>query len=271
MLIGISTLLCIGSPVGQRLRRFTGGAGMLTVARVLWTSAIAPWRLVRQRVDLAPACTVTFVALLVVAMLSATLTGFTSVSVMTVPSLLLAIVALAFASTAKGEAAGQQRGRLLVACIGPLIPGLLLLLGVVAYAGPVGFWYWFWVQPVFRAACMAVLMATFLWTAYIMLAATPAGSWYARPGGLLTAAGAGLLALTTVLPGWVDVLRSLDRPLNVAPATQTMIFALRTYVDVSLDFGRSSWFLGAVLLVAGYAITLKSTAPQASDDGGNGR
>ena len=52
--------------------------------------------------------------------------------------------------------------------------------------------------------------------------------WRTHAGALLAATGAGLLGLTILLPDWVDVLRSLDRPLNFAPATETMLFALRT-------------------------------------------
>ena len=38
------------------------------------------------------------------------------------------------------------------------------------------------------------------------------------------------MALTFLFPDWIDLLRFLDRPLNFAPATETMRFALRTYV-----------------------------------------
>ena len=52
------------------------------------------------------------------------------------------------------------------------------------------------------------------------------------------------------------VLRALDRPLNFAPATDTMLFALRTYAGVSLEVG--GWLLlpGAALLVAGIVLSL---------------
>ena len=74
-----------------------------------------------------------------------------------------------------------------------------------------------------------------LWTMCLMLAAHTLHGWRGRLGGIIAVAGACLVALAALLPDWVDVLRSLDRPLNVAPATETMLFALRTYAGVSLD------------------------------------
>ena len=59
-------------------------------------------------------------------------------------------------------------------------------------------------------------------------------------------------------PDWVNMLRSLDRPLNFAPATETMLFALRTYAGVSLDIGRASYLMGALLLASGFAIWFRS-------------
>jgi hypothetical protein len=63
--------------------------------------------------------------------------------------------------------------------------------------------------------------------------------------------------LSIVLPDWTVILRSLDRPLNVAPATDTMVFALRTYAGVSLDIGKKSFAAGAMLLATGYGIRLR--------------
>jgi hypothetical protein len=71
---------------------------------------------------------------------------------------------------------------------------------------------------------------------------------------LRAAAGAGLLTLTFLLPDWIDVLRSLDRPLNSAPATETMLFALRTYAGVHLDISRESYVVGALLDAGGYVL-----------------
>jgi hypothetical protein len=69
-----------------------------------------------------------------------------------------------------------------------------------------------------------------------------------------------LVALTVLLPDWVHLLRSLDRPLNVAPATETMLFALRTYAGVSLDIGRTSFVLGGLLMAGGFAMCRSSRA-----------
>jgi hypothetical protein len=96
-----------------------------------------------------------------------------------------------------------------------------------------------------------------LWTVYVMVEVRGTGGWRGQAAGLLMATGAGLLGLTILLPDWVDVLRSLDRPLNFAPATETMLFALRTYAGVSLDISRESYLVGAAMLASGYGLVWK--------------
>ena len=100
---------------------------------------------------------------------------------------------------------------------------------------------------------LTLCLAALLWAFYTMTASSAAT--HGRMGGPLAAAGAGLLALSALLPNWVDVFRFLDRPLNFAPATDTMLFALRTYVGVSLDIGRAPWVIGTLLLVVGIAVS----------------
>lgn len=107
----------------------------------------------------------------------------------------------------------------------------------------------------FRVTVVTILLAMPLWTMYAMWAARPAGGFARRVGGSLVAAGMGLLAATAFLPDWMDVLRFLDRPLNLAPATETMLIALRTYVGVSLEAGGRAWVVGALLLAVGMALS----------------
>jgi hypothetical protein len=230
----------------------------------MWTAAVTPWRLGREPVDLPSSLAVTCFALVLVGALVATLTGFTTIWLGAGSPLLVAIVALAFESTAIGLAGPRKRGRLLVAAVAPLVPGVTIVLALVAYLGPVGFWYWFWTASLMRVAFLTVLLATLLWTAYVMLTARGVESWHGRLGGSLAAAGAGLVALTALLPGWVEVLRFLDRPLNFAPATDTMLFALRTYAGVSLAIGWPALLLGALLLAGGYSLNRTSRRSRAT-------
>jgi hypothetical protein len=58
--------------------------------------------------------------------------------------------------------------------------------------------------------------------------------------------------LTALLPEWPGALRSLDRPLNVAPATATMLFALQTYAGAHVKLG-GLFYVAGLLLAAGYA------------------
>jgi hypothetical protein len=227
-------------------------------ARLAWATAVTPWRLEREPVDLPSALTVTTFALVLVGVLVGALTGFTTVWLGAGSPFLVGIVAAAFESTAIGLAGRQGRGRLLVAAVGPFIPGVAVLFALVAYLGPVGFWYGFWTSPVIRAVFLTILLATLLWTAAVMLTARGDEEWHGRVGGWLAAAGAGLVTLTALLPDWVDVLRFLDSPLNFAPATDTMLFALRTYAGVSLSFGGPALLAGAVMLAGGYSLWLRS-------------
>jgi hypothetical protein len=75
-----------------------------------------------------------------------------------------------------------------------------------------------------------------LWTAYVLLAVRIVDGWRQVVAGWLTASGAGPQVVTLV-PEWPLALRSLDRPLNLAPATDTMLFALQTHVGVRQRFG----------------------------------
>ena len=90
----------------------------------------------------------------------------------------------------------------------------------------------------------------------MMLAARVVDGWRATVAGCFAAIGAGLLVANALLPGWADALRFLDRPLNFAPATETMVFALRNYAGVSLGLGGPTWMTGLLLLVMGVGYTL---------------
>jgi hypothetical protein len=255
--IGVIALLGLGSPLGRQWRVRAKPGALARLGRLVWTTMVTPWRLGREPLDAGSAVAVTALALMLVGLLVGTLTGFTTVKVGVGSPLLFGLVALAFESTAMGVAGLQGRGRLLVASVGPPIPGVTVLFAVIAVVGPLGFWYWFWTSPIFRVAFLTILLAMPLWTAYVMLAAHTHAGWQGRIGGSLAAAGTGLVVLTALLPGWVDVLHFLDRPLNLAPATDTMLFALRAYAGVSLAFGPWSWVLGTLLLAAGYVMWLR--------------
>jgi hypothetical protein len=213
---------------------------------------------VREPVDIESSAAVSLLAMSLVALLAATLTGFTTATIVIDSPLLVAVVAIAFESTAIGHGGRLGRGRLLVASVGPLMPGIILLFVLIAYASPIGFWYHFWISPIFRTVVVTTVVAMALWTGYMMLASHAVDGWRGRVGGCLAAAGAGCVTLSALLPGWLDVLRSLDRPLNVAPATETMLFALRTYVGVSLGVGNAPYVVGGLMLAAGYALCLRS-------------
>ncbi|MPY90394.1 MAG: hypothetical protein GEU99_21040 [Luteitalea sp.] len=257
LLISVIALLGIGSPFGRTwgVSRRLGALGRL--GRVTWTTTVTPWRLGREPRDLRSSMAVATLGLVLVGFLVGALTGFASAWIGASSLLVIGIVGLAFESTSIGLAGRQRHGYVFVAAVGPLIPGLIVLLAMIAYRGPLAFWYWFWIVPIFRVTVLTIMIAMLLWTAYAMLTARTSDAWRGRVGASLAAAGAGLLALTALLPNWVDVLRFLDRPLNLAPATETMLFALRTYAAVSLDAGRLPWMLGTLLLAAGYALSAR--------------
>jgi hypothetical protein len=270
LLLGLVALVWLGSPLGRRWpspvaklceKLFAKLPAFARIARLTFTAAVTPWRLVREPVDIESSAAVSLLAMSLVAMLAATLTSFTTTAIVIYSPLLVAVVAIAFESTAIGHAGRLGRGRLLVASVGPLMPGIILLFVLIAYASPIGFWYHFWISPIFRTVVVTTGVTMALWTGYMMLASHAVDGWRGRVGGCLAAAGAGCLTLSALLPGWLDVLRSLDRPLNVAPATETMLFALRTYVGVSLGMGNVPYVVGGLMLAAGYLLCLRSMIP----------
>jgi hypothetical protein len=218
------------------------------VVRLTWIVAMTPWRLPREPITLRAAVAVSVLSLSLIGFLADALTGFATSWIGGASIALLGIVAVAFESSASG--ATQGRGRLIVAAVGPLIPGALALLTLIACLNPMGFWYGFWTSPLIRVSIVCIIIAMPLWTAYVLLATHVLHGWRSAVAGWLTAAGAGLLVVVTLMPAWPVALRALDRPLNIAPATDTMLFALQTYVGLRFQFGGLA-SLAAFLLVGG--------------------
>ncbi len=249
MLIGVCVLLGVGWLTSRRPT--TGTLDLAArIGRVLWTASAAPWRLADRPSDLRASLAAAAVSLLLVGFVAGALAGFTTAWIGAGALLIVGSVGLALESTALQH---EGRGRLLAAAVGSSIPGSMVLVALLAYHGPLGFWHGFWISPAIRMTVVAILVATLLWVAVAMSAAS-AGGWYRRVGGSLVSLGVGLLMANILLPDWVDVLRFLDRPLNFAPATETMIIALQTYVSVSLDSGAMPWVLGALALGGGLAL-----------------
>jgi hypothetical protein len=268
LLIGVIVLVGLGSPLGQRLDPAARFPALARFARTAWTAAMTPWRLGREALDPMSSVAVTAVGLILVGFVVEALAGFTTVRIGIGPLVSIGAVGLAFESTAVGGAGRNGRGRLLVAAVGPMIPGLVALVAILAYGGPLGFWFWFWSSPIFRVIVLAVSLAMLLWTVFAMFAARRPEGWHTRVGGLLTAAGAGVLVLTALLPNWIDVLRFLDRPLNFAPATETMLIALRTYAAVNLDAGVVPWVTGTLLVAVGYLLSRRANPSLAGQEAG---
>jgi hypothetical protein len=232
------------------------GALRPAMGRLMWTTTTAPWRLARESVDLHDALAVTAISLAIVGFIIATLTGFTAPVMSAVSAILLGILALVFEGAATGLAAGRRRGRLVVSAFGSIMPGALILLMTVAYLGPLGVWYSFWILPAFRVGLISVVGATAIWTTFVMLSVRAGDGWRGRVAGTLAAVGTGVVAVSILLPDWAVALRALDRTLNLAPATETMLFALQTYVGVSLNVGGPLSIVGAALLVGGLLLSL---------------
>jgi hypothetical protein len=136
------------------------------------------------------------------------------------------------------------------------MPSAIILLGAIAYLGPLGVWYFFWTLPAFRVGLISVVGATAIWTAFVLLSVRAGEGWRGRMAGMLAAAGTASVALAILLPDGAVALRALDRTLNLAPATDTLVFALRTYVGVSLNVGLPLSVVGAALIAAGSFLSL---------------
>ncbi len=143
LLVIVIALIAIGSPFARRWRMLTPVGTVRDVAGLMRIAVVAPWRLATATVDLRVASAVTVLALLIVGFLAGTVTGFTAPWVQGGSVLLIAVVAVAFESTADSPSERDGRGRLLIASIGPLFPGAIVSLALIAYAGPLGYWYLF--------------------------------------------------------------------------------------------------------------------------------
>jgi hypothetical protein len=226
------------------------------------TTAGAPWRLARTSIDLRAAVAVTLVSLTIVGFIAANLTS-TAPEIGAGSAVLLGMIALVFDGAATWPAGSRSRGRLLVSACGSMVPAAAVLLGAIAYLGPLGIWYWFWTLPAFRVALLTLGCGAALWTAFVLLSVRAGDGWRGRIAGALTAAGVALVTVALLLPDGAVALRALDRPLNLAPATDTMLFALRTYAGVNLDVGGWLSFPGAALLAAGMVLSLMRLRPAA--------
>ena len=255
LLLVMAALLGIGSPLGRRWADVTRPGVLNCWCRALWTSAMTPWRLAREPLTPAASLAVTLLTLALVGFLAGAFTGFTTPWIAAGAPLVGGVGGDRVREHGNRNRRQSRDGAdLLASSVSPLIPGAMALIALVAWFGSVGVWFSFWTSSIFRIVFLTLVLAMPAWTAYVMLAVRADEGWRGRIGGLLAAAGAALLALTALLPDWVHVLRFLDRPLNFAPATDTMVFALRTYVGVSLGIGRASWIVGSLLLAGGYAM-----------------
>jgi Glycosyl hydrolase family 67 C-terminus len=199
---------------------------------------------------------VTLAGLTLVAFVCLALAGFTTAR----PALVALAVIVAFGAAFEivANASTRRPFRFLTATVGPLIPALLLVATVLAYEGPLGFWYLFWMSPVFRVVLVTVILGTIFWTVFTAVIAPAPDYRWARFGGLLAGSGAGLVTLFILLPDWIGVLRFLNRPLNFAPATDTMLFALGTYAGVNIQPGSAPWLAGALLVLSGVVISRRA-------------
>jgi hypothetical protein len=244
--------------LAERARWGRAASSIASIAMLVLLLIGRPFARRRAVADVGTTAALTTCVLVPSGVLVAILTGFTTARATVAPIVLLGIVVLTFEST---RGAGRRAGgSLLAACFGPLIAGFMVLFAVVAYLGPLGVWYSFWTSSLLRVVWLTTILAMGLWTAFAMISVRLIDGWRAAAGSAIAAVGAGLLALSALLPDWVRVLRALDRPLNVAPATDTMIFALRNYAGVNLDPGARMWLTGGCLLAVGYVIVAIAAA-----------
>jgi hypothetical protein len=59
----------------------------------------------------------------------------------------------------------------LAASVGPVLSGATVMCALMAYVGPLGFWYWFWTSAIFRIALVTFAVAVMLWTVVVMVEA----------------------------------------------------------------------------------------------------
>jgi hypothetical protein len=217
-------------------------------------ATIAPWQLRRESVDSVASMVVSLVAVTVLEAAVTILTGFSALWPAAGVCLLCVVVALVFAATVTGVRARGQFGPVMLQALAPLLPASVLLLVLLALQGSTGFWYSFWMSPDFRVAVLTTALSVVVTMPFMMLSSHTAADRWTRVPATITSIGAGAVALSVLLPDWAIALRYLDRPLNFAPATETMVFALRTYAGINLETGSKSLAAGAMLVATGLAL-----------------
>ncbi|GAA1807358.1 hypothetical protein [Agromyces neolithicus] len=233
------------------------GAG---AARALWVAGARPWRAVEVTAGLGRLDRVLVVAVpaLVLVASRGIQTWFLAPAhlFVTLGSWLVFVLVVLVALRLFGR---RSAWPVLAAIGGAVSLRVGLLLAVLAPTGPGGYWFGFWTDPLARSLYLTVAFAAFGWVvvAAAWALATQIGGRRATGvviagiGIVLAAFGAliGTIGLEAVLTAWNDQMALL-------PWGLSRILGITVYLDVPAD---TAWYAagaGAVLAIAGTALTL---------------
>jgi len=256
LLLTLAWVLIGAFSARTRLVRRPGAAA----ARATWLAAIRPWRadesaLGMDRLD----------RMLVLLVPGALLVGTRAVQTSFLAPVQLAVTLGAwavFVAVVLLFVRGRAVWAVLAAVGGVVVLRSVLLLAALAVSGPGGYWFGFWTDPVRRTLYISLAFAAFLWTfvaAGWALASRLGGR--RATGVVLAAVGAGL-AVPAAIVGVVGLEAALtvwNDQLGLLPWGLARILGITTYLEIPDDTAWWAAAFGALLLLAGLALSVAGT------------
>lgn len=234
--------------------RLVGRPGA-AAARVSWIASSRPWRARESTLGLLP-----LDRWLLVLVPGALLVATRAVQTSFLSWSQLAIVfgaSLAFAGVVRLFVGQRSPWPILAAVGGVVVVRCILALAVLSFAGPSGYWFGFWTDPVRRTIYITVAVGLFLWSFV-------AGGWALSAqlgarratGALLAGVGAGITLPAAIIAtlGVENVLSAWDEELGLFPWDLTRI------TGVSLEIPDAAAgvvaIAGVLVAVVGIALAL---------------
>lgn len=162
----------------------------------------------------------------------------------------------AFAGVLLALCRGPARFGLCAAVGGAALARTLLLLGVLAWHGPGGYWFGFWTQPQARSIYLTVAFAAFLWVPVAAVLALRALGARLTVAPVLAAAGAtvALLGVTLWTAGLESALAAWNDQMALLPWGMHRILGITVFLEIPLWLPELITGVGVALVaVAGVA------------------
>lgn len=236
-----------------RLVRRPGAAA----ARSTWLASSRPWRARESTLGFLPLDRVLLVAVPATLLIA---TRGVQTSFLSWTHLAVVLGAwFVFAVVARVLVGGRSPYPLIAAVGGVVVLRCVVTLAAVSFAGPGGYWFAFWTNPVLRVVYISVAFALFVWV-YIAAAWALAKQIGPRraTGVVLAAIGAGLAVPATIVAaiGLERVLALWNDETGLLSWGLARIFGITTHPEIP---DATAWYaagFGTVLLAVGLVLAL---------------